>query len=123
VLTLIKDSRIETIYRLCKGRGLVANVNKGVLTACELDQFQCSTAEDFVILIKSATIELSRMIGIETEVTALRCALSIDEGQETMTLLERREEFLLSETKMSMRTLMRKEQRGVGYLIQYLERI
>jgi len=120
--TLSNENKVRVILRLCKRRGFVANVNNGNISGEEISLFGCHTSDEFITLIKDAIATMQIMVVIDEEVLAITCALSLDGGQDTATLDERRNELLASDIHIEIRTLARREKRGAEYLVQYIER-
>lgn len=112
------EQKHKIIAKLFRGLGFRSNLE--ALTRDDIATFDCSSIEQFEALVVTAVRAMREMVGIETETLAVECALALDGGSE-INLMNRREEFLFTET-FSMRTLMRYERQGVDYLVTTIER-
>ncbi len=116
---MLLNEKRDILAKLCKGAGFVARLK--IVSDQDLVIFGCSSVNDFSELVLSAMSAMREMVGIETETLAIECALALDDGTAT-DLTGRREEFLLGE-QFSMRTLMRKEDRGIDLMLATMERM
>jgi len=116
---LLNPEKHDILAKLCRGAGFSEGLRK--VTSEDLVIFECTSIQELEELVLSAVSAMREMVGIETETLAIECALALDGGTAT-NLSGRREEFLFTET-FSMRTLMRKEDRGIDLIVTTMSRV